>query len=1388
MATYEEIMGEAEATIKPVKAPPRKNTAAVSLEEMTGEDYETEADAADKGFFRHALDVVVQGNEAMKEDLKNSPLSMTTPTAGLRPIVGGMLAMGRQAVSGLIGLTAMARGKDFGSGQQAVDKFVEADRKFSEGIFYVNMAPKSKTEEAMNNLLMLIPEGITALGDTVFEKTGSALAGAGTQAMATLLTLKPSVASKAFRGIKKLAGGEKQTPAGKMGAQQVKSAFEELAKTDPEAATTLKEHVAKADPELEKLLGEALESAKGKTPEQIGADSAKARFKQVGTTAEGKPRVRAVEEPKPNKAEELPFEAKPVDGKWQLFNRRNQKYVGKAYETKEAAQLAADSRNTTLAKARDQLAQKAGETTTPRTTELTIDDAGTAISQAVGDGYNTLKGATPKPMVAKANEAAARARVKESIKDFEYVSDETGAHIVKAPGGELRAQESGKFLQIKRQDVEAKVQGKGISQAMIERLAPEAERAGLTLSSDVTVSAAAQRVYEALKRKGWNVKENPNTLNKETGSKVSLDPRVPVYELRRPGVKPSIPATPDPVVFMDAGHPVTRSMLSGAFESVGKAFDNTPGLGILKGKLTEYYSQILRTFNPEGLSQHAKTTAAVVAKSIAQQMQRDSAFYHQALKRRAFWDRRITEAPEFIRKMESGEKFNDPVLNEAAQAYRAWNERIAKQEATSGIKYESVDNYLYQLFDNGDAVASYFERKYGSKWNDPKFIKDKNLKLYDEAVKAGFKPKFHNPEDIMLARQHAADIATMRVGILEELATTGLAQKVGKSGQRPEGFPSNQWRSPNGESYWVHDSANAILHNAFNTKSLWTMQGIAGDAFRGAMFLKNTIVPIKLALSLFHPLHVATIDNATGMVRASKELLSGKMSPAKYVKEMVRAAAYVDLAKETGGQLASAVGFKPTGGNRLLKVYQGLIPEAKLTPVDKQALTFMAEGGFIPEMSSQYRTNAISNFTAAVRRRSLKAAWHLPFAAIMSIQKPMFEIWIPSLKIASYLRDVQTAIKTDPTLLNNPVKRQVAFRRLAKSVDNRYGEMAYNTLFWNRWVKDLAVANTLSLGWQMGFIREYGGGMMDLGHTVTKQGSVIQKAKTGMLDRPLFVTYYTVQSLAYGGLLTWALSGEEPKELLDYTFPKNGEINPDESPQRMNTMFYPREFIAIYKHMENEGVLPGLGHLAANKASGVLGMTTMWATGVNGFGQEIRDPDAPALRKVEQTLRNTLFELEPISVGAIREQVTENPLKSSALAVAGFNPAPKYVTATKTESRIRGTFRKYFSATQTPYDKAMFSESRRELQRAFDNGDQERFSIVLDKMYEEFQLTPRELRKLENSVVNREEPLLNMFQRLTWQQQKKILDGMTEEEREVYLPMANKEHLRYSYEPPEESN
>lgn len=1341
-------------------------------------------------------------------------------------------------------------------------------QEYPEGIdWHVHQADVQRTAEGLNQFMETgVLTGVGFIGAKNPAEAMRGEAGEARLPLQNLTRLDPAAAVQALQGLKELsAGALEDLPGLKDSVEQLTANVKQLAIKDPNAVEAIAGHVEPVDKDLaehlRKLSSEATEM-KPEAQEALGERLAKPVLKQVGITAEGKPRVRvvppseglastvseatdvlALKGPTPpevvaaaNKAyieqllrEESAAKTAPAEAQagqlprgWDAVGGEapsaaemaNAKDWGQLHKTMEPRYVEAMIRGRPIGAHTildTMISHTKGDYQTEFLSKLRahVDDVPVSFKPELRDALGNLKPNTQghyrpashdvEVKIYPLNRHPANLHTTHVVL-HELVHAATINWMRWNENHPLMRELSDLFAEVKIKGGEELSAARGMhnseefiaevfSNPVFQKQLSKIQVTGKSVMTKLTeilrkIFGMSPAATDALSRaislgeglmKEQKIKADRKTAFRETfGGTADMEkPRLRQVGRDAQG-RPIYKSDDDStILYHQNGLPVTRGSILKAFGTVDQSLEKIPGMPVILGKLKEYYRQIIQTVNPEAFGSEAKSAAAIIAKRVAQQMQKDSFFTHQAEQRRTFWNHRTLEQRSFIRKYEKGEKFDDPLLEKAALSYRLWNEKILNQDLKLGFDYEPIDNYLYHSFEDSKGVADFLTKRYGSKWNNPKFIKDRVFEMYDQGIAAGFKPRFTNPEDIMLARQHASDVAQMRVEVLQDLERFGLAVKVSET--KPENFLSSEWRAPNGERYWVHDTAGRVMENAFNTRSLWTMPGIAGDAFRGAMWLKNTIVPIKLALSLFHPIHVATIDNATGMVRATKELLSGTMSPGRFVAEMAKATFYMDFISA------------PRMGSRILKAYQGKIKAGELSESDSQALQLMAEGGFIPEMSSQFRTKASQRFMDALQKRSAAALWHLPFAAMDQLQKPLFQIWIPSLKIASYLKDVQTAFRTDPTLLVAPLKRQVALRRIAKSVDNRYGEMAYNTLFWNRWVKDIAVADTLSLGWQMGFIREYGGGVMDLGQFATKEGSVAQKIKSGMLDRPLFVGYYTAQALAYGGLLTWALSGKAPQGLMDYLYPQNGEENPDGTPQRVTTMFYPREFAAIYKHMENEGMLPGLNHLAQNKASGVIGLTAEWATGVNSFGQEIRDPDAPAFKKLTQTLAYTLSGLEPISVSAIRQQASTSPVKTTVMNVAGFGPAPKYVTESPTEAKIKYIYQKYQAPRQTPYERARFSEDSKKLKRYYEAGDQDKYGDLINQMQEKYQLTPKDLKRLESKLRNDSNPILEMFSHLPWQQQKKLLDLMTDEERETYLPISNKDHLRYSYEPPEKN-
>src|SRR5262249_10249249 len=57
---------------------------------------------------------------------------------------------------------------------------------------------------------------------------------------------------------------------------------------------------------------------------------------------------------------------------------------------------------------------------------------------------------------------------------------------------------------------------------------------------------------------------------------------------------------------------------------------------------------------------------------------------------------------------------------------------------------------------------------------------------------------------------------------------------------------------------------------------------------------------------------------------------------------------------------------------------------------------------------------------------------------------------------------------------------RAAMARAWDSVENRMGQLTYNNTFWHRYLKDSLMSSVRSVGWNIGTIRELGGGAIDL--------------------------------------------------------------------------------------------------------------------------------------------------------------------------------------------------------------------------------------------------------------------------------------------------------------------
>jgi hypothetical protein len=834
------------------------------------------------------------------------------------------------------------------------------------------------------------------------------------------------------------------------------------------------------------------------------------------------------------------------------------------------------------------------------------------------------------------------------------------------------------------------------------------------------------------------------------------------------------------IIYFNAGIPVTRAQVEAAFRFAGRLLEKGPGVLIAKGKMEQLYTGYIETFNPEAKGPAARTAGAAIARNFFDQAHREHVTWEQGKQRRTYWQKMgETASMQFIHGAEKGTRFDNPVWEKARLAYSNWADEILKQDMRTGFTYDPVDHYMPHLFKDGDGVLRFLQKRYGNKWADPRFIKERGYDLYQEAMDAGFTPKFTNPEEIMQARQQASDIAALRTDLLADLERKGVAVKAAKGAERPpSGYSPNSRRSPTGQRYWVMEELDPLMYNAFDSKSLWQGKGLKGEAFRGYMELKNKIIPIKLAASAFHPMHVLHIDAAAALTRETKLLGAGQAGATSRIGRFITQAA-TNL-PYTPGSLYRSLWDNPRTGYPILRVFQGKRDFASLSEADKVAYAQLAETGMVPTRPKEETSSSMQRMKDSFHKREFaSAAFHFPFAMLASLTHPVYSLWIPSLKIASVLKDMKVWRELNPE--HTVMQRQEAGRRAAKIVESRYGEMNYNSMFMDKTIKDIGVATNLSLGWNIGLLDQYVGGAIDLGRAAGERGSLKSKLASGQLDRPIFASYYVGSALMLGGLMHYYFTGKQPTQLIDYTHPESGEKDQFGKPIRLNTMWYTREFEGLYKHMQQQGVVEGLSDFVINKGSGLVEMAKSSITGVDSLGQEIREPNDPAYKQLEQTLAYELADIESISLKAINLAPDANAAKMRALAVTGFNPAGRYISETVMEGQISNAYNKYVRPKEKPFQAVQMSKDVKELRGMF-NSDDPKYDQKLDSMVKAYDLDDKDIHKLEKMFNSPKEqdfdPFVFQFSHLPWEVQKPLLDKMTKDEREQYLPHLSKQKRR----------
>jgi len=777
-------------------------------------------------------------------------------------------------------------------------------------------------------------------------------------------------------------------------------------------------------------------------------------------------------------------------------------------------------------------------------------------------------------------------------------------------------------------------------------------------------------------------------------------------------------------------------------------------------------------------------------KSILRRQQADRALLLDRLQRvmdatQIFFDRQSTEDNiKFLDKMERGELQETPELNKIAKNLKRILDRAYDEDVAYEDKLNYIENYFPHIWKNAKKAKSYV-KKFS---RTPAFAKKRYHRLIADGIKAGLELKSMNPVDLVLMRADASAHNKMTKEILSQLKSYGLAQFQKGVGAAPEGwskvgttkegepmlrafFPTEKGVVVGGDYIFPTPTANVLRR--WLSPSWWHSDNLGGSAFRGIMRAKNMMVSIMLTLSGFH-----TIE--TGLSAISSNITVG-------IEQIARG----DYAKG----LWSIVGRNIPGIFPILPLVEGFATrkawyKGAKTSGQEKAVELLTRGGMRPRMSKYWRVNGIRTIRRALMKGEYLGATLEIIPAITEIlSTPVMEWWVPQLKISTYLKNASDFIAAHPNMTD--IEQDKELGTIARNIDARFGQVVYDNLFWDKTIKELTMAMSLSLGWNWGNFDQFAGGVYDFSNSIYNMtygkalpgepGKLpLRQKEVKFTDRTIYLMVYVMIVGMFGGLVTWALTKKRPEELLDYYAPRTGNKNPDGSDERLTLPAGTKEYFAMREALRKHGLVTGPALYASHKFSPLLSQFSQLLMNRDYFGTEIRDINAPKFVQGKQFLEYLASANRPFSIqGYLRQKEMGTP---TIMPFLGMNPAPSYITKTKIQKEIGDIWVKRFGGSVKSREQWEKGQIKKKIRRRMEKNElltsSEMQQMIRDGVVS-FGWFEKMYKLQRQGVLGRGD--IVMFQRLPEEDQQALIERMTDKEKMTYMRYAQK-NLKIKYQ------
>ena len=545
--------------------------------------------------------------------------------------------------------------------------------------------------------------------------------------------------------------------------------------------------------------------------------------------------------------------------------------------------------------------------------------------------------------------------------------------------------------------------------------------------------------------------------------------------------------------------------------------------------------------------------------------------------------------------------------------------------------------------------------------------------------------------------------------------------------------------------------------------------GLRGKAsFRAFLAMGNTLNQFQLGLSFFHA-GFTSVDTAISKLSLGLEYgFEGK--PGDAFKNIVAAPAAPITTLIEGSKIHNEWVKPGSQGGDYARIVDAL-----------------QKGGARAKMDEFYRTNVTKKMKQAFGEGTIKGfaggLIKAPFAAIEQAAKPVMDYIVPRQKLGVAAELMRKELAKMPEGASDAVVRQTA-AKVWDSVDNRMGQMVYDNMFWNKTAKDLAMASVRSVGWNLGTLREVGGGVIDTGKFL--KDTLTPKEKAEFTHRMGYVIAMPIVTGIIGATYQYLLTGKGPTETKDYFFPKTGEIDAQGRAVRMTLPTYMKD-VYHYGH-DPVGTIEG-------KVHPLIGLSVQMLNNKDYYNRPIVNADDPLIQKMTDEAMYFGKSVAPISIkNFMQAKQSAMSAEEQAAGFVGITRAPSYIgesTAENLAAKLAGS--KFQSGKPKPGEEEMMRQ-KQQIQTALrsqDAGQRQAGLAQLNDLVAAGTLTAQQATNLkrgttrdylENQVIHLDPQEALRVMRVATPQEKQAISQMVLRKIEAArLPVKDKQVLMNQY-------